>query len=543
MKASLRHARGNPPSYGSITRKSFWVILGACVALAAAPRAQATIASSILIDDASGRVIRAYRADAPHAPASLTKMMTLYLAFEALQQGKITLSQRVEVSYHAAAQSPSKLYLRPGQEVTVEQLILAMCVKSANDAAAAMGELLGGSESAFAVQMTAKAQELGMRTTAFRNASGLPAAGAYTSAHDMAILARAIHSRFPRYSEYFSRRYFQWGARTFRNTNRLLHTRSEVDGMKTGYTRASGFNLVATASYRNQRVILVVLGGRTSSQRYKHAEELLSIAYNGLPARPPANVGVVAKVDTDDDEGEEEKSAATEKKPSTAEKNTLEKKLAPTEKKTTFSLIPRAEASTRIGHTDSPNTGVLRYGIQFGSFRNYGEAQTIAQKAYYNVPTAYRNGSTRIAVVAVKQGRRTQYAARLLGFNHSAANSTCRALARKGLRCTTVSYSVQSADRLSLPATRTAGDALRYAVQVGVYKSLATAQAEARAAQLRMSPGDRVQTVIKVVRLEKGGAVRYAARLDGFQVEARADNACYRLERSGYDCNTISYEM
>jgi len=121
-------------------------------------------------------------------------MMTLYLAFEALQQGKITLGQRVEVSFHAAAQAPSKLYLRPGQEVTVEQLILAMTVKSANDAASAMGELLGdGSEAVFAQRMTAKAQELGMRSTVFRNASGLPAAGAYTTSHDMAVLAREIH--------------------------------------------------------------------------------------------------------------------------------------------------------------------------------------------------------------------------------------------------------------------------------------------------------------------------------------------------------------
>ena len=135
VQTSVARAAGIPQHFFSITRKSFWILLGVSVAIAAAPRANATIASSILMDEASGRIIRAYRADAPHPPASLTKMMTLYLTFEALEQGKFTLGTRVPVSYHAASVSPSKLYLQPGYEVTVEQLILAMTVKSANDAA------------------------------------------------------------------------------------------------------------------------------------------------------------------------------------------------------------------------------------------------------------------------------------------------------------------------------------------------------------------------------------------------------------------------
>ncbi len=385
----------------------------------AAPQANATIASSILMDEGSGRILRAYRAEAVHPPASLAKMMTLHLTFEALEQGRITLGTRVPVSHHAAAQAPSKLYLQPGQEITVEQLILAMSVKSANDAASAMGEFLaGGSEHAFAELMTAKAHELGMRATTFRNASGLPAAGAHTSAQDMAILARALHVKFPKHAHYFAKRYFQWGARTYRNTNRLLHTRPEVDGMKTGYTRASGFNLVATAEYRQQKVILVVLGGRTSGQRYRHAESLLAAAYKGLPA----TATVSARYDDDDDD--DERPAATARK------------------KPGFALIPRAEASAR---TQAPETAVTRFGIQLGSYRNYGQAQSAAKQAYYGVPDAYRSGSTRVAVVALKQGRKTQYAARVLGFNQSAAHQTCRHLAKRGLRCQTLSYSLQSA--------------------------------------------------------------------------------------------------
>src|SRR5262249_34025698 len=155
--------------------------------------------------------------------------MTLYLTFEALEQGKITLGTRVPISYHSAAMAPSKLYLQPGMEVTVEQLILAMTVRSANDAASAMGEFIGGgSEYASAERMPAKPREIAMRATTSRNASGLPAGGAYPTAYDMAVLARALHARFPQYAHYFGRRYFQWGARTFRNTNRLLHARSDV---------------------------------------------------------------------------------------------------------------------------------------------------------------------------------------------------------------------------------------------------------------------------------------------------------------------------
>lgn len=375
------------------------------------------------MDEASGRVLRGYRAEAPHPPASLAKMMTLYLAFEALEQGKISLGTRVPISYHAAAQAPSKLYLQPGMEVTVEQLILAMAVKSANDAAAAMGEFLGGgSEYAFAQRMTAKARELGMRSTTFRNASGLPAGGAYTTAYDMAVLARALHARFPKQSQYFGRRYFQWGARTFRNTNRLLHARDDVTGMKTGYTRASGFNLVVTATRGQQKVISVVLGGRTSGQRYQAAAALLGTHYR----LPPSQNAVVAARNGDDDDGDERPAAAPAKAPG-------------------YSLIPRAHAATRTTPPEAAPRSVTRFGIQIGAYRSYGQARNAAKRAYYGVPGAYRNGSTRIAVVAVNHGRKKQYAARVLGFNQAAAHQTCRALTKRGVRCQTVSYSLQSA--------------------------------------------------------------------------------------------------
>ncbi len=492
------------------------------------------------MDEGSGRVLSAYRAYSPHPPASLAKMMTLYLTFEALEQGKITLGTRVPVSFQAAAKAPSKLYLRPGMEVTVEQLILAMSVKSANDAAAAMGEFLaGGSEYAFAQRMTAKARALGMNATTFRNASGLPAAGAYTTARDMAVLARALHAHYPKYSQYFARRYFQWGARTFRNSNRLLHARSDVTGMKTGYTRASGFNVVVTATHGQQKTILVVLGGRTSGQRYQAAYALLGTAYRGVAAPPPpANVAALAR----EDDEEEETADAEDRRLAEAAKK----------KPSGFTLISRAEASTRspAAQASPPPATVTRFGVDVGRYRNYGQAQNAAKRAYYSVPAAFRSGSTRIAVVTTKQGRRTQYAARVLGFNQSAANQTCRHLARRGLRCHTVSYAVQSAS-LESPTTvesrsdvaDTEQDELRYGLQLGVYKRLGQARAAAQKAVRSLSRADRAGTKVSVVRIKQRGRFVYAARLLGFAAESRAERVCERLERKGYNCGTISYEI
>lgn len=437
-KTSSARVGANPGKAISITRATIWAVF-ALVFAASLPRpAQAQVAASILVDEASGRILQSYRQDSPHPPASLAKMMTLYLTFEALEQGRISLATPVQISFRAAAMSPSKLYLRPGQEATVDLLINATAIKSANDAAAALGELLGnGSEAVFAQRMTAKARELGMRSTTFTNASGLPG-GAYTTARDMATLARAIHTRFPKYSHYFAKRYFQYGARTYRNTNRLLHTRGEVDGMKTGYTRASGFNLVATAEYRSQKVILVVLGGRSSGLRYRHAEQLLGVAYRGLPATPPANANVAAVAkkedfakNDDDDDDDDVKPAA--KKPSG------------------FSLIPRAQANTRLRAPERNSLGATRYGVQIGAYGSRAMAQSAAQRAYYGVPAAFRTGSTRIAVIPVKYGRKTQFAARLLGFNHSAASNTCRHLSRRGMPCQTVQYSLQSASLHGTP--------------------------------------------------------------------------------------------
>ena len=232
--------------------------------------------ASIVVDANSGAVLQATNADSRRHPASLTKIMTLYLLFERLESGKLKLSTGMPVSAHAAAQAPTKLGLRPGQSISVEDAILGLVTKSANDAAAVIAEAIGGTESAFARMMTRKARALGMRRTTYTNASGLPDANQITTARDQAVLGRAIRERFPRYYRYFSTTAFEYRGRTFRTHNRVMANVDGVDGIKTGYTRASGFNLVTSMHRGRRHVVAVVLGGRSAGQRDARMRQLLA---------------------------------------------------------------------------------------------------------------------------------------------------------------------------------------------------------------------------------------------------------------------------
>jgi D-alanyl-D-alanine carboxypeptidase len=231
--------------------------------------------ASIVVDANTGAVLQATHPDALRHPASLTKIMTLYLLFERLDTGRIKLDTRLRISEHAAAQAPSKLGLKPGQTIAVEEAIKAIVTKSANDIAAAVAENLAGSESEFARQMTKRARSLGMARTTYVNASGLPADEQITSARDQAILGRAIQERFPRYYRYFSTATFVYNGRAIRNHNRLLGKVEGVDGIKTGYIRASGFNLVTSVRRDGRHVVAVVLGGRSAAVRDAQMRDLI----------------------------------------------------------------------------------------------------------------------------------------------------------------------------------------------------------------------------------------------------------------------------
>ncbi|MFT4278301.1 MAG: serine hydrolase [Rhodopseudomonas sp.] len=232
--------------------------------------------ASIIVDGNSGAVLTATNPDSLRHPASLTKIMTLYLLFEKLEQGKLSLDSEMEVSEHASEQAPTKLGLRPGSTLRVEDAIKGLVTRSANDAAVVIAEAVGGSESDFARMMTRKARALGMSRTVYRNASGLPNDEQVTTARDQSILGRAIQDRFPRYYRYFSTSVFTYRGQAIRNHNRLLGNVEGVDGIKTGYTRASGFNLVTSMHRGNRFLVGVVLGGRSGGSRDAIMRNLLA---------------------------------------------------------------------------------------------------------------------------------------------------------------------------------------------------------------------------------------------------------------------------
>ena len=253
-----------------------------------------------MVDANSGAVMEQSNADSPRHPASLTKIMTLYLLFERLDQGKIKLTTEMPVSAHAAAQAPSKLDLKPGETIKVETAIRAIVTKSANDVAVVMAEALGGDEPSFAQMMTAKARALGMKGTTYRNASGLPDDDQITTARDQATLGRAIQDRFPVYYKYFSTRTFEYRGKSVRNHNHLLGEVDGVDGIKTGYIHDSGFNIVTSVHRNGRHIVAVVFGGRTANARDARVISLINNNIHVAAAKrtaPPLVEGVEAAAD------------------------------------------------------------------------------------------------------------------------------------------------------------------------------------------------------------------------------------------------------
>lgn len=277
------------------------LMLGLLIALQTGP-AEARRYASIVIDASNGRVLHAENPDRKAYPASLTKIMTLYMVFEALENGELTMNSKLKVSRRAARMPPSKLGLRAGQTIKVKDAMLALMTKSANDVAVTVAEALGGTESNFARLMTRQARALGMSRTTFRNASGLPNGKQLSTARDMSKLARIVLRKFPKYYKYFSTRSFTYRGRAYNNHNKLLKSFLGTDGIKTGYTHASGFNLVASAVRDRRRLIGVVFGGKTGRSRDKHMKTLLTRAFAkagkrgvpvlvGAPRRKPRGAG------------------------------------------------------------------------------------------------------------------------------------------------------------------------------------------------------------------------------------------------------------
>jgi D-alanyl-D-alanine carboxypeptidase (penicillin-binding protein 5/6) len=257
------------------------LVLAAPLAAQARGGAEGSKFAAIAIDANTGRVLYANHADARRFPASLTKVMTLYLAFDALDRGRLRPGDRIVMSRHAAAQAPVKLGLPPGRSLTVEEALDIIVVRSDNDVAVALAERLAGDERTFVRRMNRKARALGMRHTHFANASGLPDPNNVTTARDLALLARALIRNHPARYDLFDKEQAAFRGRTLRGHNRLLSRRG-VDGIKTGYTRASGYNLMTSGVRNGRRVIAVVLGGRTAASRDAYMGDLLKTSFQAL---------------------------------------------------------------------------------------------------------------------------------------------------------------------------------------------------------------------------------------------------------------------
>ncbi len=258
--------------------------LGACstardLAPTAAPSALPAYTSpkyaAIVVDGGNGKVLYEQSSDAIRHPASLTKMMTLYMLFEAMQSGRVSRTTEIPVSDYARSRPPTKIGFKRGETVDVDTAIKALVTKSANDVAVAIAEYLGGTEDSFAASMTAKARSIGMRSTVFRNASGLPDDGQVTTARDMALLGMALRRNFPQYFSYFSTQSFTYKGRTIKGHNDLIGRVDGVDGIKTGYIRASGYNVVTSVTRGSRKLVAVVMGGESARARNANVAALI----------------------------------------------------------------------------------------------------------------------------------------------------------------------------------------------------------------------------------------------------------------------------
>ena len=413
---------------------AYWTCLGliATAFLFLPPSAAIAKYASIVIDADSGAVLHEVNADTPNYPASLTKMMTLYMVFEALEDGALRLDQKITVSRRAARQPPSKLGLRRGEKISVKDIILSLVTKSANDAAAAVAETLGGTERNFAKMMTQRARALGMSRTTFRNASGLPHRRQKTTARDLATLARALRTDFPEYYDFFSTAKFSYKGLTHRNHNKLLARYDAVDGIKTGYIHASGFNLAASVKRDGRRLIGVVMGGRSPRSRDRHMIGLLERAFtqitNGNDLFPKRAAARRAK-----------KWRATRwirwrrKSPILVTpplKPAMEfATTADTATKTAAAKAVSAKAAAKAKPKNS-------WAIQVGVFSRFAPAHLAVTRAAGRAFSILRKA--RVAIITVKQNGGILYQARLTGLSEQRAKHACRVLAGKKIDCFTV---------------------------------------------------------------------------------------------------------
>ncbi len=426
--------------------------------------------ASIVVDADTGQVLHAVNADTRNYPASLTKMMTLYMVFDALEKGKLTLDQRLPVSKRAAGMPPSKIGLKRGETISVRNAILALVTKSANDVAVVVAEALAGKETTFAQVMTKRARSLGMSRTTFRNASGLPNRGQKSTARDMSRLAKALMTDFPQHYQFFAVSKFTYKGRTYRSHNKLLRSYKGTDGIKTGYIRASGFNLVSSVERENRRIIAVVFGGKTSKSRDRHMVKLLDrgfkkIASQGVkkipqvPGRnpfqaPAVTLQIVAVQPAAPQQSTGQPVGLTSAEAPKAETPEIEPKAIetaaalPKQVRPVKPLMPSSQVAAVDG-LETPIQGgetlTNDWGVQVGAFSRFSAAHNSARSALAEAPVPLRGA--KVAVRRVDTASLgTIYRSQLTGLYEKQARDACAALKAIDIGCVLVQPEAQGSN-------------------------------------------------------------------------------------------------
>jgi D-alanyl-D-alanine carboxypeptidase (penicillin-binding protein 5/6) len=520
--------------------------LGLAAPTSAAPMFQQAKYAAIVVDASTGEVLYARRADQPRYPASITKIMTLYLTFEALAAGRLKLTDQVPVSAHAAAQPPTKLGLRPGQSLPVDEAIRVVALKSANDIAVALAEKVAGSEPRFTALMTLRAHELGMSNTRFVNANGLPDSRHVTTARDIAILSRAVMRDYPQYYSYFGQKTYDWHGQRITNHNALLSKMPGVDGLKTGYTNAAGFTLAASAVRNNRRLIAVVLGGQSTAARDQNVEDLLDAGFDVLAKRKLGqNISIAANLQEPDDISGPVLRAPTEMGDATQDGLKVEltdfanlrgsQAAAPASPFAVASITPGAlpstwsqnsslKAQTAALTTDSSNCEPVRTvrtkTVKIGKGRRakFKKVQTVS----YITPKGCAAEPAQAVAKAdcvkpkARKGRKVKAPACMRGSQVASKDSAEKAAGKKA------------------DAALKADAGGRYLIQVGAFKS--QADAKAHLAKVSKRYGGVVSAASSQVQSAGGN---YRARFRGFSAEG-AKAACQALSAKGERCLVLS---
>lgn len=505
--------------------------------------------AAMVVDVKSGRTLHAVNEDAPRIPASITKVMTLYLLFEQLERGRFRMDSELTVSANAARQAPSKIGFAPGETISVRDAILALVTKSANDVAMAVAENVGGSEDEFAQMMTARARSIGMSRSAFYNPHGLPHSPPnITTARDLTILARAIQERFPRYYPMFSTRVFNYAGGAYRNHNKLLGRVEGVDGIKTGYTNLSGFNLMTSAKSEGRHIVSVVLGGRSGNARDKIMADLVA---QTLPrAATSGRATAVAEAPEPEERQPErvQERAPERQRPSapvvTAAASEPAPLPVPRPRIETESPLPAAARAYAPVATTTPiapprpvNIGAAQQ-LQISGMRPVA-ATTTPSAMRWSIgapaadgkvmrPPANVDVTSSIAKVAEPEEKPALKVAALAPAptekKHEAGTTTVAKLAEKAPE------PARTAE--VRPAVATAG---KWIIQLGATDDEAKAKDILARARAKAS-GPLADATALTEKVEKGGSTLFRARFAGFDDSKDAEKACARLKRDGFAC-------